>query len=96
MKQFELTNDAKSDLRKIAIYTKNKWGKEQRNKYLSIIDNAFNDLASGSLQGQILNFRTGYKKYYVGKHIVFFRDVSENTIQIVRILHQSMDAEVHL
>lgn len=34
MKPFALTQKAKSDLRAIAIYTEQRWGKDQQNLYV--------------------------------------------------------------
>ncbi|WP_454819373.1 type II toxin-antitoxin system RelE/ParE family toxin [Labrys neptuniae] len=38
--------------------------------------------------------REGYLKYNVGSHIVFYRRM-EQTIDIIRILHQRMDIGRH-
>ena len=39
--------------------------------------------------------RLGYVKYLVGSHIVFFRTTSDG-IEVVRILHASMDFKRHV
>lgn len=94
---FELTNKAKSDLKEIAIYTKNTWGKRQRNLYLTTLDKAFYTLAADHLKGRDCSeIRNGYRKYQVGKHIVFYREINASLIEIVRILHERMDIETHL
>lgn len=36
MSSFTLTNMAKADLKRIGHYTLEKWGREQRNHYLSV------------------------------------------------------------
>jgi toxin ParE1/3/4 len=56
----------------------------------------FASLANGALQGNDYYSKKGYKKYYVGKHIIFFRQLSTDTIQIVRVLHQAMDVGSHI
>lgn len=41
MELFQLSPDAKSDLRAIALFTQNRWGKAQRNLYIKQLDDAF-------------------------------------------------------
>ena len=52
-------------------------------------------LASGERQGRKVNVRDGYQKYAVGRHFVFFR-MSDIGVDVIRVLHQSMDVERHL
>ena len=94
---FFLTSKAYEDLKSIAIYTQETWGISQRNIYLKMMDDAFNELSSDPNRGRkIDNIRTGYYKYKIGKHFIFYRLVSESDIEIIRILHQKMDIESHL
>ena len=96
MPGFLLTSKAMDDLKSIGRYTQKKWGREQRNKYLSMLDDSFHTI---SYQPEIGincdNIRTGYRKYHVGRHLIFFRLSAEN-VEVVRILHDSMDIESHL
>jgi toxin ParE1/3/4 len=97
MAGFELTYKAKSDLKNIAIYTQNTWGKRQRNIYLTALDKSFFALAADHLKGSDCGeIRSGYRKHKVGKHIVFYREINVSLIEIVRILHGRMDVETHL
>jgi toxin ParE1/3/4 len=94
---FFLTSKAYEDLKSIAIYTQENWGESQRNIYLKMMDDAFNELSDNPNRGRkIDDIRTGYYKYKIGKHIIFYRLVSESDIEIIRILHQKMDIESHL
>jgi toxin ParE1/3/4 len=52
MPSFTLTNMAKADLKGIAHYTLEKWGRNQRNHYLSILDACFHQLAANPLKGK--------------------------------------------
>lgn len=97
MSKFVLTSKANSDLKSIARYTSKNWGRTQRNKYLSVMNSTFCDLADEVLIGQKdFNIRKGYYKYQVGKHIIFYHKIDKNMIEVVRILHQKMDIEFHL
>ncbi|MDO9163944.1 MAG: type II toxin-antitoxin system RelE/ParE family toxin [Methylococcaceae bacterium] len=94
---FELTNKAKSDIKEIGSYTQNTWGKRQRNIYLTALDKSFHALTADHLKGRDCSeIRIGYRKYQVGKHIVFYREINSSLIEIVRVLHERMDIEAHL
>ena len=97
MAGFVLTNKAKSDLKSIGIYTQNKWGEQQRNRYLTELDKAFQILAKNHLKGcDCGEIRKGYRKYEVGRHIIFYHEIDASLIEIVRILHERMDIECRL
>ena len=39
--------------------------------------------------------RKGYRKHHVGRHLIFYRQTTSH-IEIIRILHESMDVDSHL
>lgn len=95
MSIFRLTALAKQDLLSIGRYTQTTWGQEQRNSYLAKIDAAFHLLAIEPQRGRACDdLLTGYRKYHVGRHLIFYRQFSEG-VEIVRILHDRMDIEAH-
>lgn len=49
MSTFTLTNKAVADLRDIGRYTLERWGREQRNLYLRMLDESFQQLAANPL-----------------------------------------------
>jgi len=92
MAGFILTGKAKEDLKDIARFTQKRWGKEQRNKYLQIFDNSFQTLARNPAMGrECREIRVGYYKFPTGSHVIFYRRITGQPIEIVRILHESMD-----
>lgn len=94
MKPFELTNAAKLDLKKIARFTQNEWGRDQRNLYIRQFDDTFHMLADAPLAGKACSeIRDGYKKFPIGSHIIFYKEGDNAKIIIVRILHKRMDIE---
>ncbi len=96
MTAFVLTQKAREDLLSIGRYTENKWGKNQRNRYLTMMDKAFLTLAENpSLERSCDAIKQGYKAYTSGKHVIFYRYEDHETIKIVRILHERMDVEKH-
>lgn len=96
MPAFRLTGKAVDDLRSIARYTQEHWGRKQRNNYLSKLDESFYTLAQEPHRGRACDdIRPGYRKYHVGWHQIFYRQ-RENHIEIIRILYDRMDVESHL
>ena len=67
----------------------------QADSYYSEIMDMIESLAAGERQGRKVDVRQGYLKYPVGKHHVYFRR-SDSGIEVIRILHQSMDVNLHL
>ena len=95
MPPFCLTTKALEDLKSIGRFTENKWGRDQRNKYLTMLDSTFNSIAHQPGVGTICDYiRPGYRKYHVGRHLIFYRQ-GDTCIEIIRILHDSMDIERH-
>jgi toxin ParE1/3/4 len=69
------------------------WGHEQRNRYLAKLDHGFHILAERPQRGLSCDhIRFGYRKYPIGRHLVFYRE-SQEGIEIIRVLHASMDVE---
>ncbi|MCL2521019.1 MAG: type II toxin-antitoxin system RelE/ParE family toxin [Spirochaetaceae bacterium] len=68
----------------------------QRNLYLKMLDEAFNQLSIDYKLGINVNhIRQGYFKYKIGKHLIFYR-LQDGDVEVVRILHQKMDIEAHI
>jgi toxin ParE1/3/4 len=96
MPSFRLTKQAKDDLKFIARYTQEIWGRDQRNKYLGILDNCFHLLADEPDLGMACDeIRKNYRKFCIERHIIFYRKVADD-IDVVRILHCRMDVEKQL
>ncbi|GGK49714.1 type II toxin-antitoxin system RelE/ParE family toxin [Aliivibrio fischeri] len=92
MKPFTLTISAKNDLKDVAIFTARRWGKEQRNIYLKQFDDSFWLLAENPDIGKGCDeIRNGYRKFPQGSHVIFYKQTGSQQIQIIRILHKSMD-----
>lgn len=88
MKPFQLTQKAKEDLKGIAIFTQRRWGREQRNIYVKQFDESFWLLAENPDIGRSCDeIRLGYHKFPQGSHIIFYKLIGNQQIQIVRILH---------
>lgn len=97
MPLFTLTNMAKADLKEIAKFTQKRWGREQRDLYLQMLDVSFHQLAANPYKGKdCSDIRVGYRKLIAGSHVIFYRQTLTDTIEIVRVLHGHMDIEMRL
>lgn len=84
-----------ADIDGIWDYTAEMWGVHQADRYTDDIQHVCGALAAGERNGRTADVRDGYFKYAVGKHFVFFVMTGEG-IAVIRILHQQMDAGLHL
>lgn len=91
-----ISKKAIADLDEIWYYTVEKWSAEQANRYYVLIFQEIDYICKRPLSGKSLNdIRKGYRVSKVKSHLVFYKVVNE-TIEIIRILHQRMDIETHL
>ncbi|MGB5748621.1 MAG: type II toxin-antitoxin system RelE/ParE family toxin [Desulfobacterales bacterium] len=96
MPVFRLSAKSLEDLKSIGRFTLKSWGREQRNIYLSKLDESFHILAEQPYLGNARDdIRKGYRVYHVGRHLIFYRQKSI-AIEIIRILHDRMDVKTHL
>ena len=92
MARYIITKKAVEDLTIIWDYTYEVWSENQADKYYSEL------LEDCQLVAENQNFGRNYDEisneifgYKSGQHIIFFRKMSENEIEITRILHSRMD-----
>jgi len=92
MAKFKLTNYAVKDLSDIWNYTLNNWSESQADRYYKLILNACASIAKKPKQGKV------YEEIYpelkgkkTSKHIIFYRVMADQSIEVTRILHEKMD-----
>lgn len=96
-KKVRISEYAISDLEKIWLFTFNKWSKEQADRYHNLILDEIEFIALNfELCRKMDHIRSGYRMSKVKSHLVFFRKATDDSIEIIRILHQSMDIENRL
>ena len=92
MAKYKLTNKAVDDLAKIWNYTFDKWSENQADKYYLMLLENCNEVACNPELGKNYSVVTenllGFK---AGRHIIFYRKIEENEVEITRILHEQMD-----
>jgi toxin ParE1/3/4 len=91
--EFRLSRFADRDLLAILKYTKKVWGSEQGFTYLRLLGLArdkivANPFLPGSKPREDL--APGCRSFRCGKHVYFYR-LCDNSVEIARILHESMD-----
>ncbi len=96
MARFRVSNRAIEDLRAIGRYTQERWGEEQRRKYLDGLDDAFQSLSEfPRMAPEREDFDPPIRIHHHEKHLIIY-SVEEDRVLIVRILHQSMDVPAQL
>ena len=92
MANYIITNKAVEDLTKIWDYTYETWSENQADKYYNELLEVCQTLANNQ------DFGKNYEEisleifgYTSGQHIIFYRKLSENEIEITRFLHSRMD-----
>ena len=95
MKVLGFSPAAQSDLGNIWDYSARHWGADQADLYTDEVISCCRDLASGAKRGREVNVRSGYLKYAVGVHIVYFRE-DKDRVDVMRILHQRQDVSLNL
>jgi len=92
-----LRQEAIDDLNDIWDYTFEKWSEKQADKYYATIKIACNGIGENPDVGKeyfgISKNLLGLKS---GKHIIFYQSLSENEIEVIRILHERMDLKNRL
>lgn len=92
-----LRQKAIDDLNDIWNYTFEQWSDNQANKYYASLKIACHEIGENPELGReyfgisrnLLGFKTG-------KHIIFYHWITANEIEIIRILHESMDLKNRL
>jgi toxin ParE1/3/4 len=97
MAKLHLTKKAVEDLADIWEYTFKTWSEKQAETYYMLLWNSCQELAKfpgrGKKYYEVAEGILGYRSY---QHIIFYRKISTNEIEIIRILHERMDLKSKL
>jgi len=92
MGKYKLTNKAVEDLSKIWEYTFEAWSEKQADKYYQMLISNFQEIAD---KPNVRKSYNGIAQSLLGlkanRHIIFYRTIEENYVEITRILHERMD-----
>jgi toxin ParE1/3/4 len=86
------SSKALSDLADIRDYSVSEWGHARAARYAREIKLAALAAARAPMRAAPADrYRLGYRKVTIGSHMIFFK-VSEDSIEIARVLHSAMDS----
>lgn len=92
MAGFKFTNSAVKDLSDIWNYTFDTWSESQADKYYKLLLNACSTIAKKpEIRKVYPEIYTDLKGKLTSKHIIFYRVLEDQSIEITRILHERMD-----
>lgn len=87
-----LRQEAIDDLNEIWIYTLEEWSENQADKYYATIELACEQIGlNPELGKEYIRIKKGLLGYRTGKHIIFYQILDNSEIEVIRILHESMD-----
>ena len=90
------SSQAEQDLTDIWIYTAEEWNLAQADMYLDELVSGIERLSTHPELGHSReDIRTGFRSLNVSQHIVFYRITNEE-VQIIRVLHKSVDVQRYL
>ncbi|WP_020590043.1 type II toxin-antitoxin system RelE/ParE family toxin [Desulfobacter curvatus] len=96
MTQYFLSPNAQKSLRNIKAYSLEEFGEEQAFIYLKLIEKKLQMIAeSPDIGREREEIKKGYLSFLAGSHIIFYRKAN-NHVDIIDILHQSMEPYRHL
>ncbi len=80
----------------IWLYSLTEWGAKRADTYIDDLTAAFEFLSNSPKAGTSCeNLRSGYRKYPVVRHVLYYRETRYG-IEIIRVLHDRMLAIKHL
>jgi toxin ParE1/3/4 len=94
---YKLTNKAVDDLTKIWEYTIEKWSEQQADKYYAALIASCQAIADNPEMGKnYVDISTDLFGFRINRHIIFYRKIADQPIEITRILHERMDLKNRL
>jgi toxin ParE1/3/4 len=92
MAKYHLTKKAVEDLAEIYRYSFEEWSEKQAEKYYLMLLSSCQEIAENPDLGKKYDIVTenllGYKS---NEHLIFYLKLSNTEIEVIRILHGSMD-----
>jgi toxin ParE1/3/4 len=96
MLRIRVSRAALQDFEAIALYTDAQWGRDQRLRYMTEIENRLVDLRRHPQAAPSrADIRGGYRAARVASHVIYFQVVGD-CLELVRVLHARMDPTRHL
>lgn len=92
-----LRQEAINDLNDIWIYTLERWSEKQADKYYATLEFFCRQIGKNPELGKgYEGVNSNLLGLRAGKHIIFYKIMSKDEIEIIRILHEQMDLKNRL
>ena len=96
MPKYFLSPQAENSVIQISDYTLENFGQQQKKKYLKMLRDQMRQAAAHPKQGRKRNeIKQGYYSVQAEKHHIYYR-IGDAHIDIIDVLHQSMEPSLHL
>lgn len=83
------------DMEAVWLYSQSQWGMQQTERYIDDLTEAFRFQSENPKAGAACdNIRTGYQKYPVSRHVVYYRQ-TDYGVEVILVLHDRMLATQH-
>ena len=97
MAAYRLTNKAVDDLNQIWEYAIYKWPEKQADNYYNLLFESCQNIADNpSLEKNYDGIRPELLGLKTNRHIIFYRKISDEDVEITRILHERIDLKNRL
>lgn len=96
IRRLVLSRRAEADLRAIWLYSFTTWGEAQADRYLDELEVRLKACQAAPERGQRRDeLRPGYWSLLVRRHVAFYT-FDDTEVRIQRVLHGSMDPDMHI
>ncbi len=96
MSQYVLSPAAQVSLKQIREYSLENFGKQQTVMYLKKLRDRMQYLADSPVRGKVRDdIKSGYYSHFEGSHTIYYL-IRDTHIDIIDVLHQSMESARHL
>lgn len=94
---YKIRDEAVRDLEKIWVYTFENWSVDQADRYYKLIMSEIEFITDNFFAGKsVEHIKEGYRASKVKSHLIFYKRGTDDTLEVVRILHERMDIEKRL
>ena len=96
MPKFILSPEALKSLEQISAYTIENYGLQQKKAYLKMLRDGMRNAAKNPSRGkERSDIKEGYHSVRAEKHHIYYR-IRDTHIEIIDVLHQSMEPKRHI
>ncbi len=112
MRNYRISDRAEEDIVSLTAYTLENFGEQTLDRYLTLIEVSLLELCKNPSRLGVKEFENGIMKFHLHncrdaaaktggiikkpRHIIFFRETEDEALEILRLLHDSMDVDKQL